>query len=137
MTSPMYSKLYEKIGQWNELQRQLEAIKQQELTLRKELFEEAFANPAEGTNTLDLPEGWKLKGNYKLNRKLDEAALPEVLKELRKLHVKTDSLIKYKPELSTTEFRKLTPEQEKVLAAAMVTTPGTPSLELVAPKGAK
>lgn len=126
--------LYSKIGRWNELQAKLASIKDEEMKLRKEIFEECFPTPVEGTATVDMPEGWKLKGNYKLTRSIDEAALPAVLAELRKHKVPTDTIITYKPNLSLSDYRKLDPKWQRVLEQALTVKPGAPTLELVAPK---
>lgn len=126
--------LYSKIGRWNELQAKLASIKDEEMKLRKEIFEECFPTPVEGTATIDMPEGWTLKGTYKLTRSIDEAALPAVLAELRKHKVSTDTIITYKPNLSLSNYRKLDPKWQRVLEQAMTVKPGAPTLELVAPK---
>lgn len=126
--------LYSKIGRWNELQAKLASIKDEEMKLRKEIFEECFPTPVEGTATIDMPEGWALKGTYKLTRSIDEAALPAVLAELRKHKVSTDTIITYKPNLSLSNYRKLDPKWRRVLEQAMEIKPGAPTLELVAPK---
>jgi hypothetical protein len=81
-----------------------------------------------------MPEGWTLKGTYKLTRSLDEAALPAVLAELHKHKISTDALIKYKPSLDTRAYRALDPKWQHVLEQAMEIKPGAPSLELVPPK---
>ncbi len=104
------------------------------MKLRKEIFEECFPTPVEGTATIDMPEGWALKGTYKLTRSIDEAALPAVLAELRKHKVSTDTIITYKPNLSLSNYRKLDPKWQRVLEQAMTVKPGAPTLELVAPK---
>lgn len=126
--------LFSKIGRWTQLSQQLAAIKDEEMKLRKELFEECFPSPTEGTATVDMPEGWKLKGTYKLTRSLDEAALPAVIAELHKHKVSTDQLITYKPNLSLSAYRKMDDKWRKVLEQAMEIKPGAPTLELVAPK---
>ena len=126
--------LFSKIGRWNELQIQLSSIKDQEMKLRLEIFAECFPSPTEGSNTVDMPEGWKLKGTYKLTRSLDEAALPAALAELHKHKVSTDLLVTYKPSLSVSAFKKLDSKWQKILEQAMVTTPGAPTIELVPPK---
>ena len=126
--------LFSKIGRWTQLSQQLAAIKDEEMKLRKELFEECFPSPTEGTATVDMPEGWKLKGTYKLTRSLDEAALPAVIAELHKHKVSTDQLITYKPNLSLSAYRKMDDKWRKVLEQAMEIKPGGPALELGAPK---
>lgn len=126
--------LYGKIGRWNELVTQLASVKDQEAKLRKEIFDACFPTPTEGTNIIDMPEGWKLKATHKLNRSVDESALPAALEALRKKKISVDDLIRYKPELSVSAYRKLAPEHAKILEQAMTIKPGTPVMELVAPK---
>lgn len=126
--------LHQKIGIWKSLKDQLATIKDQEIALRSEIFKEVFVHPTEGTNTADLPEGWKLKGTYKLNRKLDESALPAILEQLRKKKVNTDQIILYKPTLDTRAYRLMEPDMRHLLEKAMVIEPGAPTLELVEPK---
>jgi len=126
--------LFVKIGRWNELQKQLAAVKDQELKLRTEIFAAAFPAPIEGTNTSELPEGWELKGVYKLIRTLDEAALPAVLKELHKHKINTDALVTYKPSLNIKGYRIMDSAFRPILEQAMEIKPGAPSLELVPPK---
>ena len=126
--------LYAALGQWKTLNEQLASLKDQEAKLRKEIFELAFPAPVEGANTLELPEGWKLKGTHKLNRSIDESALPAILETLRKKKVDTEPLIKYKPELSISAFRKMNPDHAHILEQALVIKPGMPSMELIPPK---
>lgn len=126
--------LFSKIGRWTQLQNQLAAIKDEEMKLRKEIFDQCFPAPTEGASTIDMPEGWKLKGTYKLTRSLDEAALPAVIAELHKHKVATDQLITYRPNLSVSTYRKLDPKWQRVLEQAMEIKPGAPTLELIAPK---
>lgn len=126
--------LFTKIGRWNELQSRLTSIKDEEMKLRTEIFEACFPNPTEGTNKVDMPEGWMLKGTYRLTRSLDEAALPAVITELHKHKVKTDDVVTYRPNLSLTGFKKLDAKWQKVLEQAITTKPGAPTIELVAPK---
>lgn len=106
-----------------------------EMELRKMISSLAFPNPAEGTTNLDLPAGWKLKLQYKLDRKVDEAALGAAIIELQKMLVNTDGLIARKPTLIVSAYRELTEEQRKVLDQALEIKPASPVLELVPPKG--
>ena len=45
-----------------------------EQELRKQVFAAFYPAPKEGTNTLDLAEGWKLKGVYKLGKHVELSA---------------------------------------------------------------
>lgn len=127
--------LHTKIGEWHTLQNQLTSMKEREMELRLEIFKAIFPTPTEGTNTADMPEGWKVKGTYKLSRTLDESALPAILEQLRKKKVKTDTVILYKPSLDTKAYRLMDPDHRHLLEQAMVIKPGAPSLELIPPKG--
>lgn len=129
---------YEKLTEWMELAKELSRVKAEEMALRKDLFDHSFPSPTEGTQRADLQENWKLKGEYKLNRKIDEAALPAVLDTLREVfRVDTEKLVKFKPEMSVSEYKKLPPEAIKVMDQALVVSPGTPSLTVEPPKGKK
>ena len=54
-----------------------EAI-ENEMKLRKEVMATFFPEPVEGVNSLELEQGWVLKATYKIDRKIDPAALPDV-----------------------------------------------------------
>lgn len=123
-----------KMREWQEAKRLLDINKAVEIKLRKELFGEFFPIPEEGTNTFELPEGWKIKGGYKLERKVDEAALPAVNAQLDDLGVAFDKLVAFKPSLVKKEWNKLSEEAKLVFDEALITKPGTPTLEVVPPK---
>ncbi len=128
------------LKQWAEQKDKLaticEPIVAEEMRLRKLVFALAFPTPVEGTNDLDLPNGWKIKGTYKLDRKLDEAALPAVLETLRQQGVVADSLIRRKPEIDTKAYRALSDANRLIFEQAMTIKPASPTLELNPPKGA-
>ena len=130
-----------KLAQWTALKGRIAAecapLVAEEMTLRKELFTLLFPSPVEGTNTADIEAGWKVKGTYKLDRKLDAAALPAVLEELRKQDVVADALIKYVPELNTKDYKALNADNRKIFEQAMTIKPASPTLELIPPKEAK
>lgn len=109
-------------------------IIEKEQALRKEVFALFFPAPVEGTNKFDLLEGWELKGTYKIDRKVDEAAVPAVTEALREMGVNADLLISYEPKLKTATYRELTAEQRVVFDQALTIKPGSPTLELIAPK---
>lgn len=120
---------------WEQVAQLQSQIKEAELSMRLRLFQGAFANPKEGTNTHNLPDGRAIKGQFKVNRYIDEAALPVTLDALRKHGVaNTDALVRYKPELAKSEWNTLSDEAKLMFSPAIVATPGTPSLEVVIPK---
>jgi hypothetical protein len=118
---------------WYEVQQKLAEVKDEEAKLRKEVFGLYFPTPVEGTNTAPLPEGWVLKGVYKINRKVDEEELLNVSKKKGMAEV-IKNTINYKPSLSLTEYKNLPDNTRKILDNALIATPGTPSLEVALPK---
>lgn len=120
-----------------ELAAEAKTIIDNELDLRKKVFAAFFTEPKEGTNTVPLNAGWKLKGVYKLERKIDETALQPVLEKFRAVGWNPDILIKYWPQLITKEYRELTKEQQDVFDQALLVKPQSPGLELLAPKPPK
>lgn len=122
------------MNEWYETQKQLEALKQKEMELRKKIFGYYFKHPEEGVNTAPLSHGWVLKGTQPINRKV----LPEILQakqaEMRKHGIPLDTLVKWKPEISVSEYKKLSPEHRKEFDSVLEIKPGSPALEIVLPK---
>lgn len=126
--------LIKKLATWHALKAQAAELALQEVELRKEIFGDAFPAPEEGSkyNKLDLPDGYMLQGDYKINRKIDEAALGEVQKQMDA--VMFNRAIRFKPELNKSGFKDIPEDQRKLLNAAIIATPGTPSLDIVQKK---
>jgi hypothetical protein len=122
-----------KLEKWYESQKALAAAKEEEIALRKEVFGLFFPNPIEGTNTVELDDGWVLKGVHKLNRKVNEAALLKVQKR-KGMDEAVKNTIAYKPSLKKAEYNKLPDAKKAILDTALIMTPGSPSLEVVLPK---
>ncbi len=126
------------LATWQAASLELKELKDKEMKLRKEVLTSFFPDGKIGTNTMELGNDWKLKGVYKLNYKYDESVLDQVLEELRdEFSIATDDLVRIKKEPSMTAVKKLNDEQRLKLEEALITTPGTPSLELVEPKKKK
>lgn len=128
----------QKLKLWDETAKMLEAVKEQEMKLRIELFGSAFPEVAQspskvGSFTALLPHGWKFKIEAKLNTKVDDAALPAVLAKLQEMQVPTDKLFKYTPSLYVSEFKKLSPEAKAILGSVITQSRGAPKATLVAP----
>ena len=126
-----------KLAKWREISGQIRALGEQEMALRKELFGEAFATPVEGTNTLELAAGWKLKGVYKINRKVDETALPAIREKLASVGVSVDPLIKWSPDLEIRAYRAMSDATKSIFDQCLIIKPGAPALELVPPAAKK
>ncbi len=126
--------LIKKLAAWHDLKAQAAELTLQEVALRKEIFSDAFPTPEEGSkyNKLDLPDGYMLQGDYKINRKIDEAALGEVQRQMEP--VMFNRAFRFKPELNKSGFKDLTDEQKKIASLAIIATPGTPALDIVQKK---
>lgn len=124
------------LEEWRLAKAEADAVKPiiaKEQELRKQVFDAFYPAPKEGTNTIDLVEGWKLKGVYKLDRKIDEAALPAVTEQLREMGVNADTLVRWSPILKIATYKELTAEQRAVFDQALIIKPSLPTIELVAP----
>jgi hypothetical protein len=134
----------EDLIKWSNLATELALVKAQEMALRKRIFKFCFTAPKEGTNklidaiakALGIADGWVLKGNYKLNRKIDDAVLKALENDFKEKGIRVSEVIKWKPELSVSEYRTLTEEQRKFFDQCLIITPGSPELEIVLPKRA-
>ena len=133
-----------KILAWEQAVKALAAAKDAEAALRKEVLAEAFAfDPEalrEGTENFELGNGYKLKAVFKINRSFagGQEAVEKALQKIEKTGPEgvfiAERLVKWKPELSLTEYKKL-PEKFKNLFDEVVTSKeAMPALELVAPK---
>jgi hypothetical protein len=124
----------EDINTWYLLQQQLADVKDKEMALRKKIFAATFTQPKEGTNTQALTKGWVMKGQYKVDRKVEVAALTTLSAELREHGIPVDELISYKPELQLATYRALTDAQRAEFDKILIIKPGAPSLEIMLPK---
>lgn len=131
-----------KLQEWHQAvlaAQEAKKVVEAEQSLRKEVMALFFPEPVEGTNKFDLEAGWSLKATHKIERKVDEAALPAVLQQLREMGVNPDLLIRAVPALETKAYKSLAqinPDAAHVFEQALTIKPGSPTVELVAPKEA-
>ena len=133
-----------KILAWEAAVKELAAAKDAEATLRKEVLAEAFAfDPEalrEGTENFELGNGYKLKAVFKISRNLnnENEAVDKVLSKIEKTGPEgafiAERLVKWKPELSVSEYKKLPEKFKKLFDEVVTSKEATPALELVAPK---
>lgn len=88
----------------------------------------------EGTQRIELGHGWKMKANVKIDRKVIEETIDQVLIDMQKALVNTTDLIKWWPDLNLKVYRKLTAEQQEMINQALTIKPASPTLELEPPK---
>lgn len=133
-----------KILAWQDSVKALAAAKEAEAALRKEVLSECYGfNPEalrEGTENVELGNGYKLKAVFKISYSLNNAedGVDKALSKLEKAGPEgqfiAERLVRWKPELSVSEYKKLDAKYKKVIDEVLVTKEATPSLELVAPK---
>jgi len=122
------------LNTWYQLQQELEKVKTAELQLRNKIFNYYFKDPKVGTNNQELSDGWILKGQYKLNYKIDEAMLTTRAQQFREAGIAIEQVVKAKPEFVKKGYDALTDEQRKLFDEVLEIKPGTPSLEIILPK---
>ena len=133
-----------KILAWEAAVKALAAAKDAEAALRREVLAEAFQfDPEalrEGTENFELGNGYKLKAVFKISRNLnnENEAVDKVLSKIEKTGPEgafiAERLVKWKPELSVSEYKKLPEKFKKLFDEVVTSKEAMPSLELVAPK---
>lgn len=119
---------YETLGRWQELTIAIKELQGQERALREGLFQGAFPDPKEGTNTMELPDGRKLKGVYKINRIVDEEALTQFTPNQMK------RFFRIKHSLRISVYKELDAAETKLVDQAVVSKPGLPTLSIAEAK---
>lgn len=129
-----------------EAKRDLAAAADRECTLRKACVSVFFPDDAtnvnaEGTRNFELAQGYKLKAVFKLNYNLKQAEIDAALTAMEKLGNQgkflAERIVKWKAELSVKEYRELEPAYKALIDKVLTTSPGLPSLEIVAPPAAR
>lgn len=127
----------EEFNEWYALQNQMREIKEREMELRKKIFAFYFQGAVEGTNKLEMQDGYTLTGKRVINRSVDKGSLVSLTPELQAAGIKVDDLVEWKPSLKISAYRKLSEAQTQLFDQVLVVKDGSPSLEIVAPKGDK
>lgn len=120
------------ITEWKESVAVLHRAKGNEAALRRKVLSAFCPEPQEGTNKVELPSGWKLNVKQPYSYKVDEAALDAMRQSLPPGTV--DQLVRFKPELDKRAYKGLVEQHRNIFDEALIIKPGSPSLELVAPK---
>lgn len=133
--------------QWEQVKKQLESAKEQEMQLRKQIVDFAFdQNKNSGTERVELGNGYELKavkkvsygfikGNdNKINKSAIEKALQKIEKDGAAGELIAERLVQWNPTLSLTEYKLLSDKHLKAINEVIVTTEGAPTLEIIEPK---
>lgn len=136
----------EDISHWNDLQEKLKKLKAEEMLMRMKIYNGLFAATAvEGTNSMDLHAGWKLKAQRKIDRKVDIPVLQAFIhkpdantpSKFEEAGLNMDDLIEWKPELKLRAYRALSEAQVAVFDQVLSIKDGSPSMEIVLPASAR
>lgn len=132
---------------WDKAKADLEAAKALEIELRKKVVSFSFdPEKKSGTECVELGNGFELKAVKKItygfvqNDKglVDKRAIETALEKLEKDgpagEMVAERLIKWKPELSLTEYKLLEDKYKKIIDKVIVTKDATPTLEIIKPK---
>ncbi len=127
----------ELLSKWHEAQDALQQAKEAEADLRKQVVEEFFSNvpqDAEGTFSLPLGGGYKLKSQYKLTRKVNAEALQGLKADLEANGIDVDTLVHWTPSVVMGQYRVLSMEQKQLFDEVIESKQSTPSISIEAPK---
>lgn len=137
------------LQEWNDLKAKLEFLKEQELEMRKYVVSRAFPKAEEGTNTLELGNGYQLKAQVKFNYNLkDNDTVRNTLHRIRFIGNNgpfiADHIVKIEYSFLLTEFRKLESDAEdgseeakailKECHSMLNIVPAAPTLSIKEPK---
>lgn len=131
-----------RVGEWNEVVKKINKLKDEEDTLRTFIIEKWFPNFEEGTHTGSMQEGYNLKCEMKINRNVGQDEITAAYEWATKLHndpeiqIKAaalkellDRVFRVKYELSLSEWRVLDDEERKKLADIVTEKPGKSGLK--------
>lgn len=132
-----------RLRMWQAMEGAMKFTKAAEIEMRKAVFAAYFKHD-KGTENIDLGQGYKLKGVAELNYNLDKTKVDDVLDGIEKMGERgaiiVETLVKYKPELSLTEYKKLAESDNQVdknalalIQSVITTSPGSPTLTIVPP----
>lgn len=131
---------------WEASKKELEVAKEKEINLRK--ISVAFMHDPSKTGTtenVELGNGYKarmkvpvrysfVQKDGKTDKQRIEKALQKIEKDGEVGELVAERLVKWTPDLSLTEYKQLSDKHRKIIDEVIVTTEGTPTLEIVEPK---
>lgn len=125
------------VAEWIEASEALDIYKKREKDLREQVVEALFKDAPIGTNDHELPTGDTLSCVKKLNYKLDPDTTPIAQQSMYGIvgPELARRLVKWKPELSVSEYKKLPDNARAIIDKVLTITPATPTLELKEKKG--
>lgn len=106
----------------------LEKGKQREMEIRKALVDALWqGKKLRGSQTHQLPQGWKLELGKMQNYNIDKAEAPAI-------HSIFPEVVKPRWEVSVAKYEALSPSQRDTLRDFITISDGAPTLKLIGPK---
>jgi len=139
----------ELLMEWQTLKTAIETAKANEMDMRKFIVKKAFPEAQEGTNTVELGNGYELKAKVSYNYKLaDNDTVEKTLDEIAKVGNQgsfiAERLVSWKPSFLLTEYRTLQEDQTdegkkilKLVSNMLTISEAAPGLEIKPPKDKK
>lgn len=126
--------------EWEKLHNQLALLKAKEMDLRKRIYAHYFPAPKEGTNNHSLAEGYLLKAQRKIDRKVNQEDLLALASEggpFLQAGIDANSLIRWVPELEIKAYRALPDDKRIIFEQCLTIKDGSPQLDIVLPAKAR
>ena len=141
---PLTAKQDKLVADWVKAKNELDSAKAIEAELRRLVAVEVYGYDENalksGTENIELGAGFKLKGEFKLNHTLNnkDDAVDKMLSKLEKSREEgkfiAERLVKFKPELSVTEYKNLTPKLKAIVDTVVTVKSSMPTITLVEAK---
>jgi hypothetical protein len=124
------------LAAWQDAATEAKLAVDRERELRLMAFKRSVPEPIEGTNTLTLGNGYVLKAVHKLNYSV--SSKPEPLAALHDALTRmggeiASKLVRWKPEISGTNYKLLDEMNRQIIAPLVTIKPGLPELSILAP----
>lgn len=126
------------IAKWIACVEQLAEVKEIENVMRKRIFKDFFPMAKEGTNKLsydaaknyNITSDFIVKGNMPILREIDETVLQYLSAKFDALGIDRSKVIKWKPYLVYSEYKKLPEKTRKFFDQCLKIKPGSLSLDI-------
>lgn len=128
---------------WYPQQAELSALVEREKNYRNQIAKLLFPDgwDEDGTTKFEMPSGWVLEFERRLNVTLDKAALPSIIEAILALPPDPETgeigsvagVISYDPKMSLSGYRKMRPDAKALLNDAVEIRPGTPGMKMKPP----
>ncbi len=128
------------MAEWKHAQEQKALFVEREMLLRKRLFKHFFPDAKEGANNFPLGNGWKVTGNKKVNRRIDQREMknmgeaynqglmsPEDMAAWKSIPF--DAILSWKPEVKVGGYKKLEGTAKDMVSRFVIESDGSPELE--------